>query len=135
VAPLDSSHTYIEADAFFASTHVGGLYGGAGKLYVRQGAVVLEPDVIMRRLSGVARITHTDEHVVMVKVRLMPPWYSTVLKLHDEDNSGEGFVWLWSRNRLRTALEAAGFKLHEETTWFALTVYDPLQTSHARPAR
>lgn len=93
---------------------------GGGKLTVEHGAIVLETDRPTRSLSRISRIVHTDRQVMLVKARLVPPWFNPSLVLHDDEASGYAMTWLGARNRLRESLKAAGFDVQEVTTWFSL---------------
>jgi hypothetical protein len=58
--------------AFRAGARVGMVHGG-GRLIIDVYALTFEPDALTRRLSGIARIVHTDESVFVLKARLLPP--------------------------------------------------------------
>jgi hypothetical protein len=58
--------------------------------------------------------------VMLVKARLVPPWFSTSVALHDDAASGYAMTWLGARHRLRESLTAAGFDVQEVTTWFSV---------------
>jgi hypothetical protein len=94
---------------------------GGGTLTVEDRMIVLETDRPTRSLSRVSRIVHTDRQVMLVKARLVPPWFNTSLLLHDNETSGYAMTWLGARNRLRDSLRTAGFDVQEVTTWFSLT--------------
>lgn len=93
---------------------------GGGKLTVERGRIVLETGRLTRSLSRVQRIIHSEHRVVLVKARLVPPWFNTSLILHDDDASGYAVTWLGARARLRASLRAAGFDVEEVTTWFSV---------------
>jgi hypothetical protein len=93
---------------------------GGGRLTIEKGEIVLEPDRPLRWLSRVQRIVHTDQRVKLVKARLVPPWFSTSVVLHDSEASGYAVTWIGARKRLRASLAAAGFDVQEITTWFSL---------------
>ncbi len=105
---------------FYVGVGIGPFVGG-GKLTIAPGAIVLEPDRLTRSLIRVSRIVHTDRQVTLVKARLVPPWFSTSLVLHDRDASGYAATWLGARHRLRASLKDAGFDVQEIRTWFSLT--------------
>lgn len=107
------------SDTFRVGVRLAPVKGG-GKLTVDPGGIVLETDRLTRSLSRVSRIVHTDRRVMLVKARLVPPWFNTSVLLHDDEASGYAVTWIGARNRLRAALKAAGFDVQEVTTWFSL---------------
>ena len=72
-------------------------------------------------MMGVRRLLHTDPHVVLIKPRLVPPWFNTWLALHEGGFVVYAITWFAARSRLRASLRAAGFEVDEVTTWFSVT--------------
>lgn len=107
------------SDTFRVGVGLASVKGG-GKLIVEQGEIVLKTDRLTRLVSRVARIGHTDRRVMLVKARLVPPWFNTSVLLHDDDASGYAVTWIGARSRLRASLLEAGFDVEEVTTWFSL---------------
>ena len=107
------------ATRFRVGAEVKHVYGG-GTLIVGPDAIVLECSRPTRAFSGVAQIVHTDRDVILVKPRLVPPWYNTSLVLHGKEGSGCAITSVLARQRLRNALTASGYDVREVTTVFSL---------------
>ena len=104
-------------DVFVAGAAVGSFYGG-GKLVVGHDATVyLSADAVTRRFTGVERVVHGPETLVVFVPRLFPPWLNTFIWL--EGVHGRVKVGLpgWSRGRLRRALDRVGIDYEEVRTW------------------
>jgi hypothetical protein len=94
---------------------------GGGTLIVGRGRILFEPDWLTRRVCRVNHIVHIDRPVTLIRARLVPPWFSISLLLHDDEASGWVLVWLFDRDRLLASVKAAGFEVEQITTWFSLT--------------
>jgi hypothetical protein len=105
---------------FTVGAGIGAVKGG-GKLTVEPGALTFEPGWATRRLSGLARLVHTECSVIILKARLVPPWFDTSLLLHDHEASAYVVLPRWSRRRLLRSLMAAGFQPSEVSTWLQLS--------------
>jgi hypothetical protein len=92
---------------------------GGGHLTVAPGILTLETGPVLRRVSGVARLTHHERDVMVVESRLVPPWINTNVVLVADDVRAFASVPRWNRRRLVGALAAAGFQVHRRRTWFA----------------
>lgn len=104
---------------FHAGGRVRGISGG-GALVITPGSIALETARMTRVFSGVARVVHSSPQVMLVKARLVPPWYNTSVVLHDGELVAYATVGQWARSALRAALAAAGFEVREVSTWFSL---------------
>jgi hypothetical protein len=92
---------------------------GRGWLTIRQGAIILEPGRILRRLTSVTRIVHTDPKVTMICPRVAPPWINTHILVEDPGQAAIAGTWGFARRRLRRALQTAGFEIVDLRTWFS----------------
>ena len=99
-------------------TRVGPLNGG-GTLTIGPGKITLAMGRVTRAVSPVSEVVHVDPSVILVKARLLPPWFNTALLLRDGDRSASAVTWFRARPRLRAALREAGFAVDERSTWFA----------------
>lgn len=83
-------------------------------------SLVFESDWLTARFSGVKRIVHRGNRVVLVKARFVPPWFNTSVVLAGDSNA-HVVTWLGARARLLPALQDAGFEVEQIRTWFSLT--------------
>ena len=90
---------------------------GGGRLIVTSGTVALEPGSLTRRHTGIGRVVHDAERIVMFKARLLPPFVNTGLVIHGEDVVAVAALSGWSRERLRAAIRDAGLELDERSSW------------------
>lgn len=104
---------------------------GGGTLVVSPGSIVLEADRPTRAFGGAARIVHTDRDVVVVTARLIPPWFNTSLRIHDDHESARVITWVGARRRLSASLRRSGFNVREATTWISRDM-GPIRPSGAR---
>jgi len=104
---------------FRVSAEVRHVYGG-GKLTIGPRAIVLECSRPTRAFSGVAQVVHTDRDVLLVKARLVPPWYNTSLVLHSLEGSACAITGALRRRQLRESLTAAAFNVREVSTLLSL---------------
>jgi len=88
-----------------------GQVGGAGRLIVEPGRIMLEPARLTRSVvpafdpaNPTGRIVHTDPVVVLMKARLVPPWCNTSVLLHDDQTWGYATTRGWDRARLRNSI-------------------------------
>jgi hypothetical protein len=106
--------------------------GGGGTLVVSPGAIVLETDQATRAVGGGARIVHTDRDVLVVTARLIPPWFNTSLRIHDDRTSARVMTWVGARRRLCASLRRSGFSVREATTWISRDI-GPIRLSGGGP--
>ena len=106
--------------AFRVGASIRRVHGG-GRLTVDRGALLFEAGRLTRDLVGVTQILHTDDSVVVMRGRLVPPWFNTSVLLHDEGASASVVVPVWVRRRLLSALSLAGFHPKQVVTWFRLS--------------
>jgi hypothetical protein len=66
------------------------------------------------------QVIHTESPVVVLKARLVPPWFSTSLSLHDDETYAHVVVPRWRRSSLLDAIRDAGFERREINTRFRL---------------
>jgi hypothetical protein len=99
---------------------------GDGTLTVAPGAVVLRLDLTTRRRTGIGSFIHEGEQLTLLIARLLP-FANTRVVLEHADAVAYATLSSWSRPRLRTSLERAGFEVSELAGW----VY-PAFTRHRR---
>jgi hypothetical protein len=90
-----------------------------GRLVVAPGSIAFETGSMLRAVTSVALVVHTDPRVTLITSRLALPWLNTHLVLFDENNAVVASTWPLARRRLRRALHAAGFAVDEVKTWFS----------------
>jgi hypothetical protein len=114
----DSSHC-SSSTAFLVGAVVGGAIQGRGRLTIEPGRLILKPSWPLRRLSSVMQVIHTESPVIVLKARLVPPWFSTSVSLRDDDAYAHVVV-PWHRSSLLGAIREAGFETREISTRFRL---------------
>jgi hypothetical protein len=102
---------------FEVGLRTGGGIGG-GRLYVYPGWIRVEAlKITHRALGGVGTVTHSEDPVRVITIRLLPPSFSVRVPLRDAHGEVVVSVPLWSRARLRQTFAAAGFTVQNETLW------------------
>jgi len=99
-----------------------------GSLTVEHGSIVFEPTSKLNKVMSankIGRIVHTGPEVIVVRARLLPPNLNSSLILQGDSSLGDQVsagvqMPAWTRRRLRLALVAAGFRVHERVTWFSM---------------
>jgi hypothetical protein len=107
---------------------VGGPFGGV--LIIDRSQVVFHPRGSATRSFGMGQLVpgplvHTGRTIVMLRARLMPPWFNTSVILTGDPRRGEATtaavtVGGWARRRVRRALRGAGYLLIDAATWVSL---------------
>jgi hypothetical protein len=82
---MTDSFRRSSSTVFLVGAVVGGAIQGPGRLTIEPGRLILKPSWPLRRLSGVMQVIHTESPVIVLKARLVPPWFSTSVSLHDDD--------------------------------------------------
>jgi hypothetical protein len=89
-----------------------------GYLTISQGSVILTLGRTSRFLTGVSQVKHTDREIVLIRGRLMPPWFNSSLLLVGEDGlRAVASTWFRRRRRWKEALQDSGFTVREWTSW------------------
>lgn len=105
------------AELFRVSVLVSGM-GTGGTIAVSRGEIVVETWRLMR-FGAPSRIIHTDPDVVVVTVRLLPPWCSTSMWLHDDQTWLQVRTRFGARKRLVVSLRKSRFRVREATAWLS----------------
>lgn len=66
------------------------------------------------------QLIHTDSPVVVLKARLVPPWFNTSVALRNDRTYAHVVVPRWHRSCLLAAIREAGFETREISTLFRL---------------
>jgi hypothetical protein len=129
----------MAVDPVLRYTGMSALVGGGGAVGGNRFLGVLEiyPDCIVftsapslanRMLAGPEspeQIVHTSKEVVLIKSRLLPPWYNSALVLHGNSALGEGRtaavgMAFFMRRRLGKLLGEVGFHVIALQAWVSL---------------
>jgi hypothetical protein len=89
---------------------------GGGTLTISPGVLLLETGSLMRRVSRLRQLKHTDPEVVIVTARLVAPWFNVSIRLHGNEGVAVVSVPILVRSRLHRSLAAAGFDVREVKT-------------------
>jgi hypothetical protein len=117
---MTASSQGSSSTVFLVGAMVGGAIQGPGRLTIERERLILKPSRPLRRLSGVMQVIHTESPVIVLKARLVPPWFSTSVSLHDADTYAHVVVPRWRRSSLLDAIREAGFETREISTRFRL---------------
>jgi hypothetical protein len=117
---MTASSQCSSSTVFLVGAVVGGAIQGPGRLTIEPRRLILKPSWPLRRLSGVMQVIHTESPVIVLKARLVPPWFSTSVLLHDDDTYAHVVVPRWRRSSLLGAIREAGFETREISTRFRL---------------
>jgi hypothetical protein len=129
----------MTVDPLLRYTRMSALVGGGGAVGGNRFLGVLEiyPDCIVftsapslanRMFAGPAlpgQIVHTSKEVVLIKSRLLPPWYNSAIVLNGKSALGEGRtaavgMAFFMRRRLGRILRETGFHVVELQGWVSL---------------
>jgi hypothetical protein len=97
---------------------------GDGTLTVAPGTLVLRLDLTTRRRTGIGSFVHEGEQLTLLIARLLP-FSNTRVVLEHRDAVAYATLPSWSRSRLRTSLQRAGFEVSEHASWLHPTVTKP----------
>lgn len=90
---------------------------GPGRLEVEPGAIRCVSTFSLGGARSGRTWTHTDRTVNLYIARLVPPWFSVALSLHEGSESFGASTWLPGRRRLADTVASAGFAVAEHRTW------------------
>lgn len=94
-----------------------GNWHGGGFLTIARDGVIAAPDRLTKRITGAASVIHQRKQIDIFVARLILPWMSVSIVVSDSDRTLLALVPIVTKQRVRRALDDAGYEVVEHRTW------------------